>query len=29
MDYQNNYKTAYDKYTTDTSAVTDAISSLL
>lgn len=29
MDYQNNYKTAYDKYTTDTSAVTDTISSLL
>lgn len=29
MDYQNNYKTAYDKYTTDTNAVTDAISSLL
>ena len=29
MDYQNNYKTAYDKYTTDTSAMTDTISSLL
>lgn len=29
MDYQNNYKAAYDKYTTDTSAVTDAISSIL
>ena len=29
MDYQNNYKTAYDKYTTDTNAVTDAISSQL